>query len=35
MTSFEGGVRLPAVIWSPLLLLKEHRTSTQLMHVTD
>lgn len=33
-TCFEGGVRVPAFVWSPLLN-KTRRTSTQLMHVTD
>ncbi|CAN8030229.1 unnamed protein product, partial [Ixodes persulcatus] len=33
-TYFEGGVRVPAFVWSPLLN-KTRRTSTQLMHVTD
>nr|XP_042902748.1 arylsulfatase B isoform X1 [Parasteatoda tepidariorum]XP_042902749.1 arylsulfatase B isoform X2 [Parasteatoda tepidariorum] len=34
-TLWEGGVRLPALIWSPLLKLKESRVSKQLMHVSD
>lgn len=33
-TYFEGGVRVPAFIWSPLLQTSA-RVSTQLMHVTD
>ncbi|XP_077533190.1 arylsulfatase B-like isoform X2 [Haemaphysalis longicornis] len=31
---WEGGTRVPAFIWSPLLA-KNRRTSKQLMHVTD
>lgn len=34
-TFWEGGVRLPAVLWSPLLKLNKSRVSRQLMHVTD
>ncbi|XP_055939005.1 arylsulfatase B-like isoform X2 [Argiope bruennichi] len=34
-TPWEGGIRLPAVIWSPFLNLKKPRISKQLMHVTD
>ncbi|XP_054721641.1 arylsulfatase B-like [Uloborus diversus] len=33
--AWEGGIRVPCFIWSPLLGLKEPRTSKQLMHVTD
>ncbi|GBN81575.1 Arylsulfatase B [Araneus ventricosus] len=32
---WEGGIRVPAFIWSPLLQLQEPRVSMQLMHVTD
>ncbi|GFV54965.1 arylsulfatase B [Trichonephila clavipes] len=32
---WEGGIRVPAFIWSPLLQLQEPRISTQLMHITD
>ncbi|GFW63586.1 arylsulfatase B [Trichonephila clavipes] len=32
---WEGGIRVPAFIWSPLLQLREPRISTQLMHVAD
>ncbi|CAL1279741.1 unnamed protein product [Larinioides sclopetarius] len=32
---WEGGVRIPGFIWSPLLQLQEPRVSMQLMHVTD
>lgn len=34
-TFWEGGIRLPAVLWSPLLKLNKPRVSKQLMHVTD
>ncbi|GIY87998.1 arylsulfatase B [Caerostris extrusa] len=34
-TQWEGGIRVPAVIWSPLLKLDKPRVSHQLMHVTD
>ncbi|GBN73448.1 Arylsulfatase J [Araneus ventricosus] len=34
-TFWEGGIHLPALIWSPLLNLDEPRISEQLMHVTD
>ncbi|CAL1300040.1 unnamed protein product [Larinioides sclopetarius] len=34
-TPWEGGIRLPAIVWSPLLNLKKPRISQQLMHVTD
>ncbi|GFY45062.1 arylsulfatase B [Trichonephila inaurata madagascariensis] len=34
-TIWEGGIRVPAFIWSPLLQLREPRISNQLMHVTD
>ncbi|XP_055939883.1 arylsulfatase B-like [Argiope bruennichi] len=34
-TYWEGGIHLPAVIWSPLLNLKKSRISHQLMHVSD
>ncbi|CAN8002584.1 unnamed protein product [Ixodes hexagonus] len=33
-TYFEGGIRVPAFIWSPLLN-KTRRVSDQMMHVTD
>ncbi|KFM82793.1 Arylsulfatase B, partial [Stegodyphus mimosarum] len=33
--SWEGAIRVPCFIWSPLLGLKESRTSKQLMHVSD
>lgn len=33
-TYFEGGIRVPAFVWSPLLQNKA-RVSSQLMHVTD
>lgn len=32
---WEGGIRSPAIIWSPLLKLKKPRVSTSLMHITD
>ncbi|GBN53574.1 Arylsulfatase B [Araneus ventricosus] len=32
---WEGGVRIPGFIWSPLLQLQEPRVSMQLMHITD
>ncbi|GBN69993.1 Arylsulfatase B [Araneus ventricosus] len=32
---WEGGIRVPAFIWSPLLQLQEPRVSMQMMHVTD
>lgn len=32
---WEGGIRVPAFIWSPLLKLQEPRISTQLMYVAD
>ncbi|GFV77902.1 arylsulfatase B [Trichonephila clavipes] len=32
---WEGGIRVPAFIWSPLLQLRKPRVSKQLMHVTD
>ncbi|CAL1279746.1 unnamed protein product [Larinioides sclopetarius] len=32
---WEGGIRIPGFIWSPLLQLQEPRVSMQLMHVTD
>ncbi|GFY77060.1 arylsulfatase I, partial [Trichonephila inaurata madagascariensis] len=32
---WEGGIRVPAFIWSPLLQLRKPRVSMQLMHVTD
>lgn len=34
-TYFEGGIRVPAFVWSPLLGNRSPRVSTQLMHVTD
>ncbi|GBM39599.1 Arylsulfatase B, partial [Araneus ventricosus] len=34
-TPWEGGIRLPAVIWSPLLNLSKPRIAQQLMHVSD
>ncbi|GFR02792.1 arylsulfatase B [Trichonephila clavata] len=34
-TIWEGGIRVPAFIWSPLLKLREPRISTQLMYVAD
>ncbi|KAL1472867.1 hypothetical protein MTO96_022648 [Rhipicephalus appendiculatus] len=34
-TYFEGGVRVPAFVWSPLMADRSPRVSTQLMHVTD
>ncbi|CAL1278119.1 unnamed protein product [Larinioides sclopetarius] len=34
-TFWEGGIHLPALIWSPLLNLGKPRISQQLMHVTD
>ncbi|GBM36212.1 Arylsulfatase I [Araneus ventricosus] len=34
-TFWEGGIHLPALIWSPLLNLDKPRISEQLMHVTD
>lgn len=34
MSLWEGGVRVPAFIWSPLLQ-KRRRVSRQLMHITD
>ncbi|CAL1279724.1 unnamed protein product [Larinioides sclopetarius] len=34
-TYWEGGIHIPAVIWSPLLNLDMPRISHQLMHVTD
>ncbi|CAL1286142.1 unnamed protein product [Larinioides sclopetarius] len=34
-TPWEGGIRLPAIVWSPLLNLKKPRIAQQLMHVTD
>ncbi|KAF8791803.1 Arylsulfatase B like protein [Argiope bruennichi] len=34
-TPWEGGLRLPAIIWSPLLNLKKPRIAKQLMHVSD
>ncbi|GIX76166.1 arylsulfatase J [Caerostris extrusa] len=33
--SWEGAIRAPSLIWSPLLNLQEPRTSNQLMHVSD
>ncbi|KAG8194370.1 hypothetical protein JTE90_010986 [Oedothorax gibbosus] len=35
LTSFEGGIRVPSVLWSPLLKLETPRTANQLMHVSD
>lgn len=35
MHLWEGGVRTPAVIWSPLLGLKEPRTWKQIIHISD
>lgn len=32
---WEGAIRVPGLIWSPLLGLKEPRISKQLMHVSD
>ncbi|XP_055938568.1 arylsulfatase B-like isoform X1 [Argiope bruennichi] len=32
---WEGGVRVPGFIWSPLFELQEPRVSMQLMHITD
>lgn len=34
-SGWEGGVRSPTIIWSPLLRLQTPRTSSQLMHITD
>ncbi|GIX73983.1 arylsulfatase I [Caerostris extrusa] len=34
-TQWEGGIRVPAAIWSPLLKLDKPRISNQLMHVCD
>lgn len=34
-SGWEGGVRSPTLVWSPLLKLKEPRISSQLMHITD
>ncbi|CAL1279737.1 unnamed protein product [Larinioides sclopetarius] len=34
-TYWEGGIHLPAIIWSPLLNLDKPRISHQLMHVSD
>lgn len=34
-SGWEGGVHLPAVIWSPLLELDAPKISKQLMHVSD
>lgn len=34
-TYFEGGIRVPAFIWSPFMKDRTPRVSTQLMHVTD
>ncbi|XP_075559764.1 arylsulfatase B-like [Dermacentor variabilis] len=34
-TYFEGGIRVPAFVWSPLLGDWSPRVSSQLMHVTD
>ncbi|GFY77320.1 arylsulfatase B [Trichonephila inaurata madagascariensis] len=34
-SSWEGAIRVPSFIWSPLLRLKDSRISTQLMHVSD
>ncbi|CAL1279748.1 unnamed protein product [Larinioides sclopetarius] len=32
---WEGGIKVPGFIWSPLLQLQEPRVSMQLMHVSD
>lgn len=32
---FEGGIRVPSILWSPLLKLEEPRVANQLMHVSD
>ncbi|GFS44384.1 arylsulfatase B [Trichonephila inaurata madagascariensis] len=32
---WEGGIRVPALIWSPLLQLRKPQVSMQLMHVAD
>ncbi|KAF8791804.1 arylsulfatase B-like [Argiope bruennichi] len=32
---WEGGIRVPAIIWSPLLNLKKPLVAKQLMHVSD
>ncbi|KAG8194369.1 hypothetical protein JTE90_010985 [Oedothorax gibbosus] len=34
-TYFEGGIRVPSFLWSPLLGLKEPRIANQLMHISD
>ncbi|KAH7949861.1 hypothetical protein HPB49_016294 [Dermacentor silvarum] len=34
-TYFEGGIRVPAFVWSPLLGDRSPRVSSQLVHVTD
>ncbi|CAL1302037.1 unnamed protein product [Larinioides sclopetarius] len=34
-TPWEGGIRLPAIIWSPLLNLKKPHVAKQMMHVSD